>query len=360
MKILITELFPEKGHRRLLDNIVRLLKDDYDIYVAIPKNSGNNFDTANIVEMKDTYYYDKESSSRNKFNYYQYNLSRIIELNGFVKMINPDYVFIVTYTEVPLGIFSFLYKEWNKTILMNHNNIDCVLTNKIKRFLFDRFARKVKHIALCDFIADKMSQDLAISRKNIAVWPHPLYQNSIDERSIEKKYDCVGISNSNDESIIKRIIEKEKKSAYLKKNNLRVVLRSKEIEYDNGYLKVLVGSLPKEEYDSYINSTRSIFLAFPPTFQYRMSGTLMDALSNRIPVIGTNIPLVTSYYNKYKNVLRIYSDDNFVDDIKAVSEINEAMQRDFDAFLNEHSDVELQRCMINTFSALILKEDFRS
>lgn len=358
MKLLITELFPEKGHRRLLENLVRLLKDDYDVYVAIPKNSGSNLDNVKTVEMKDIYYYDKDSSVRNRLNYYQYNLSRIIELNSFIKKINPDYVFIMTYTEVPLGIFSFLYKDWDKTIVMDHNNIDRVLTSKIKRVLFNRFAKKVKHIALCDFIADKMVHDLAIRRNNIAVWPHPLYQNSVEERNIEKKYDCVGISNSNDELVIKRIVEKEKKSVYLKKHNLRVVLRSKEIEYDDGYLKVLVGHLPKDEYDSYINSTKSIFLAFPTSFQYRMSGTLMDALSNRIPVIGTDIPLVASYSSKYKNVLRVYSDDSFVEDIKAVSENNESMQSDFDAFLYDHSDDELKRRMINTFSALIMNQDF--
>lgn len=187
------------------------------------------------------------------------------------------------------------------------------------------YSRKVNHIVLEGFIGDYIIHEFNIPDKNVFLFPHPL--NSNDYSSV-KEYDCVGISNSNDDEWIKKIIDIEAEKRLFAEKKCKVVLRSTKYNYDDGWLVVFNGWLDDSKYNDYINKAKRIFLPYPKTFRYRMSGSVVDAFSNHTSVIGSDIPLFLYYSEIYGDICQI---------VKSPEELFEAVLNKPDADKNEES-----------------------
>jgi hypothetical protein len=158
-----------------------------------------------------------------------------------------------------------------------------------------------------------------------------------------KEYQCVGLSSSNDENIIESIIRKEEKENLLKQMKIKVVLKSKEFEYDNGYLKVVKGYLEKEVYSDFIDNAQSIYMPFPNRFQFRMSGTLIDALTNNKIVYGSDIPVMRQYSIKYPSICKVVNDENaFIETLLSNNDNNKKLEDEFDKFKEDHSEERIE------------------
>lgn len=352
MKLLIAELFPEKGHFRLFTNIVRLLAQSNEVTVVFPKSVHETIVGCKTILAPYDYYYSK---TKNKLHlvlqYVSYSKNVCKYIASIDKMERFDAVISVTYNEVGFAFGKKYFRDLSKVLLMSHNNLDLVLNNKIKEILFNTYAHKVKHLVQCKFIKEEFSKSFNIPQKEIGVWMHPQNRNEEGLHRSTDIFDCVGISNSNDDVIIKEIIEREHDTGYIKKHGLRVVLRSKLYEFDDGYLKVFKGFLEKDQYDYYINNAKCIFLPFPTGFKLRMSGTLVDAFSNCKPIIGTPIALFKACSEQYPAIMRIYSPDLFVEQIK---DCNKSLSGDlYQRFIEVHSDNSVLNNMTDELNNLL-------
>ncbi|WKV08000.1 hypothetical protein Q2T46_10640 [Thermoanaerobacterium sp. CMT5567-10] len=183
---------------------------------------------------------------------------------------------------------------------------------------------KVEHVVFEEFIKDCLMETHEINSEKVHVLPHQLNENILKDNY--QKYACVGLSNSNDENIISEIVKKENQEKILKKAKCKVILKSKVINFDDGFLKVL---------NNYLDD-----MPFPSTFKYRMSGTLVDAFSNNKIILCSNITLMDYYSKEYPSICKIIeSVDDFFEYVIKINklEINEQLN-EFEIFKNSHSE----------------------
>lgn len=326
-------LYSNLGQRRMDENIIRELVKIAKVYVACPAGYyEHEIEGAKYID----YDYVAKNKSKSIYTYMQ-DIKNIVHANKLRKKYKFDYYFFASFETLVFPLWMIVAPGTSeKCFLIHNNNIDRMDDRPIKKRFFSLYKGKVNHIFLAEFIRKYAIEKLNIPKDKAYLLPHPLNAN---DESFPKEYDCVGISNSNDDEWIKQIIKIENERGFFKKNNCRVVLRSKKYSFDNGWLRVINGWMKDDEYNSYINKAKCIFLPFPKSFQYRMSGSVVDAFSNYTTVIGTSIPIFFFYSNKYKNICHIANTPSeFCDIIFNHNENNMDATKEFNEFINEHSN----------------------
>lgn len=345
MKILYVNFINEVwGHKRLDENIIEYLATFADVTVISPIDWYSNLpNNVRVIQ-----YTLKSKSKKNSKKVYHYSLEIMKFASKIDKKVKFDYIFAATFHTYVQALGRFLFKNLNRIYLMHHYNTD-TLERKKSNFFFSLYVNKVNHIVFEKFIGDYLMEKYGLKKERILILPHPLYKNTIE--NISPKFACVGISNSNDENFIKEIIMIEKKQKIIKENKIHVILRSKTQTFDNGYLKVFTGYLEQKDYNYLINNTRSIFMPFPQSFKHRMSGTLMDALSNGKILLGTDVPLLKLYQKKYPHICNVVKSPNeFINEVINISDFNlNDIKHEFNLFEIDHSSKKIIKILKNTF-----------
>ncbi|MDH6373273.1 hypothetical protein M2444_005103 [Paenibacillus sp. PastF-3] len=260
------------------------------------------------------------------------------------RKIKRDCIFVSSFDTLMFSLGRFFFRKEDKIFLVHHFNTD-ELKQPIKSALFKSYMNKVEHIVFAEFIKNHLISKYKISPKRVHVIPHHMV--TINNSNTFRKFDCVGLSNSNDQDIIEEIIKLEKAEGIIKRAEKRVILKSKSTEFDNGYLKVINGFIERTQYDNYMENARSIYMPFPNSFQNRMSGTLIDALSNDKVVYGSDIPVVRYYSNKYPGICNVINNaDDFFKLIVENSQNNKS-NFTFDKFKEDHSNELIEKGMTN-------------
>lgn len=297
--ILYTEMLEDNyGNKRLDIEILKSLSEFADVTVCGPANWYPDFKSP--VTYEETQVRSCPPILKRILGRYWIPYHNIQAASKLNKKNQFDYIFFASYHPYISALLPVFFDRLDKIYVMNHNNIDYLDTSSKGRKLFHLYGKKINHIVFEEFISEYLIKKYGVDKHKVYIIPHPMNQ------MLEKypvRYDCVGISNSNDEDWVKRIIDYEKSTNIIKNKNLKVVLRSKMFSFDDGALTVIQGYLSDTEYYKYVCSSKYIFMAFPQSFRYRMSGTIVDALSNETLVIGTDIPLINSYSDKYKGVV---------------------------------------------------------
>lgn len=344
-RIILTEFNPTRGHSVLLANTCRLLSVKYDVTPVVTQDN-TRLGTNNCVQLPFCYY----KSKRNPFiDFVSFVLYTIKIISAIFKVANRkgiDTIVCITYDEVSLFLLTpFISRKFN-IYLMSHVNIDNYEKSRIKRWMFNKFKNRYSHIVQCGFLAEHLKKDYQLN--NILVWPHPL--NNLACSDTVRNVDCAGLSFSNDEEIIKSFMEAEIKNSVFKNHNLRVILKSQIYNYDDGYLTIIKGALSNKDYDDIINRAKSILMPFPLSFQYRMSGTLIDSLTNNKIVYSTPIRIIEESRKAYPNVIRVFNKESFISDLCS-NMGGESNERDFVNFLGFHCDENLSKIMCDGLKA---------
>lgn len=338
-------LYDNVGAKYLDENIIESLSKYYDVTVAYP-NGGYTRLPSNIQEYKFRYLFKNANTSYLELLIETLHLLQIaIKLD---KKLGFDYLFFASY-ETYTFCLSFLFKNRGKRVfIIENNNIDLTEQNRFKPFFYNLYTRKVNHVVLDEFIVPHLLKRYRIPKDKVFFISHPV--NELAGFENEKKYDVVGISNSNNQELISQFIEQEKKLGTVKNEKLTVILRSSREEYDNGYLKVFKGYLPHEIYDQYIKNAKIIYLPFPKSFRYRMSGSLVDAFSNNIKIIGSKIPIFLYYEKKYPHICKtIDSADKFMDALHTLNRVDKDSISEFSDFRTSHSKEKLDDTLTSIF-----------
>jgi hypothetical protein len=340
MKVLFLDFLYPKGHTKQNVSYINNLAKISDVYVYTPSRRY----TGIIKEVKiieDDHLQLKHGKLSNRLSV----LKIMIKSSILASKIKPDVIFIASYDTMVFAIGRFLFRNDNNIFLLQHFNVD-ELQNKIKLMFFNSYKNKYKHVVFEGFIKNFLEQEIKVKSNNIFILPHQLNENS-NSLSKPYKYTCVGLSFSNDENLIKEIIDVERERALFKNAKCKVVLKSQKYEFDNGYLKVIKGFIHELLYDQLINESKSIYMPFPSTFNYRMSGTLIDAFSNNKIVIASNIKLIQYFSTKYKNICRIAGSvgDFFEMVIELEKEDLTELELEFERFKKNHSNENILKAL---------------
>jgi len=344
MKVLYLDFLYPEGHIRQNTTYIRCLSQIAKVYVLCPKGRYTRLPPeVEIIEKDSLAIKDGKILAR-------LSSLKIMLLSAITaRKLKPDYIFVSSYETMMFAIGRLFFRKKDRLFLLHHSNID-ELENKVKRCFFKSYVKKPEHIVFEDFIRDYLINTYKLDACRVHVLPHQLNMNK-QENSEDNIYSCVGLSNSNDEEIISKIIDIEKKQEIFLKSKCKVVLRSKLTEFDNGYLTVIKGFLNEDVYNHYINNSRCIYMPFPKSFRNRMSGTLVDALSNNKIVFGSNIPLMQHYASKYPSICKIVnSADDLFEHILSIKTIVEDKQiDDFVQFKAAHSEDKIKDVLKNIF-----------
>lgn len=341
--ILYLDFMYYTGHVRSNKNFIKALGKFANVNALVQKNyfdeyreELNGVETITLIEKNNLNLSNGQLLNRLS------SLKIMLKSAVLAKKIRPDYIFVSSFDTIVFRFGRLLFGDTENMYLLHTINID-ELANFIKSKLFNTYKNKVNHVVFEQYMKDYLINRIGIESNRVFVLPHPLNENSKIFNSKELEYACVGLSNSNDEDLITKLIELEKEKKVFKNNCKKVILKSKEKEFDNGYLKVFKGFLDINTYDTYINKSECVLVPFPKDFYYRMSGTLVDAFSNNKVVMGNNIPIIQTYAKKYPDICKIYTSESDLVNQISLSRTADKNEFQFEKFKIEHSNEMIVR-----------------
>lgn len=340
MKILIADTIFPKGHQRLNEKLISFLAEKNEViiinnrgYYTYSKNKRSNIRECKLPLLA------------NSNNFYLNSIKQLI--NSFILIvrcwfIKYDIVVFLTFDTVVFSVLRIGYIN-KKVYAIHHNNTDHLM-NKLKMSIFKTYMNKINHIVFLPFIKEFLIKSGVFEHK-ISVLKHPItiIPNTIFSVLNRNRILLTGLGHANDESYIQDFIKYEETTHILESNDIFVVLRSQIIEYDNGRsIKVIKGYLQREVYDTYYKDSDGILIFYPPFFQNRFSGVLLDSLANRKKVLGPDIPVIRHYSKLYPNCCNVFQD---IEDLFAqVIEKNFIIpEESFKKFQKDYSDEVIKR-----------------
>lgn len=326
------------GHRRQNQSIVRVLSELGDLSIVFPEGWISNIpDGVKTYTFEPKKYHIKENAAQILKSLECMNYARKLD-----KEDNFDCIIFASYNVYAMGVVRLLFKNADKRVyIIHHNIIDQLEVSSVKRIIFNCFKNSTNHILIERFIAEQFAKATTISVDRIFYFSHQL--NKI-EYALNEDIDYLGISNSNDENWVKKMVEDEIENEWLKKEKIRMILRSTETVFDDGFLTVITGRLSDSEYYDYVLRSKVILVPFPKDFRYRVSGSVVDAFSNRKRVIGSDIPVIKEYSKLYPRICKSgISAQDLLKDHKNHENNKVKESKEFSEFIRSHSfDVMLE------------------
>ena len=339
IKCLFADSTFQKGHKGFNAGILKALSSLSDVDLYVLDYSG---------------YYKKDCFS-NKIKWIDYIgkngfdsrlLGRLesIRVLNFVKRENKkhnfDYIIMASYDIVSLFFSGYCLKN---TYLINHNNID-QLKNRAKRRMFKTISKHFSHVVLEGFIDAYLKNNFRNIKTHLVHHPLPACKKNNDCKCV---YDCVALSNNNDETIIDRLIEFDKNNI-LKEKNLRIVIKSHRRNYKSDNLYVIKGFLDDACYGEFLSSSKYVYLPYPKSYMYRTSAVFLEAIVNKKKIISSDILLASYYKQLYPNL--VYVCEKADDLLELLSKRGDDDYKD-DAsdFIKNRSDLQIAKELLSLF-----------
>ena len=327
MKILIADFLFVDAHKEM----------NKDFIYAISK-----FSQTDVISLNG--YYDDQ---KEEFNTYNINIIDIevvrktgpigarcfslnlMRLTGKIARNKYDAVLCLGFETT---LFGLGYSSFNRIplFIFHHKNID-ELTNKLKRIAFSCYKNRVFHVVFEEFFRDRLVRGIGISADKVFVIPHPVKPTRIVPT--DKKYDCIGLCNSNEEGFILEAIDRD---GDFQKYGLHILLRSKSLEKKEGAVEVIKGFLSKDVYDELMAAGKTVFVPLPDTYIYRLSGSIYDALARGKLVYTTSTYYAQEYEKRYPGTCKYI--ESVTQLIKMLHEQEDIYSNSsFQMFIEEHS-----------------------
>lgn len=347
MKLLFFDsLFP-RGHININSNYIKLLQPNIEVFICARKGWLDYNEELKYVDAN--WFYPSEE----KCSIFIYRLRvffNCIKLRRIIKEVKPDIVYVASYDIVSFFLaFPFLYCYRNKIVLQEHNNVD-QLDSRVKSFLYSFYKNKLNHFVLEEYIKERLIQ-LNVKGHLIYVVPHPLPKAA--DFGQDKERLIVGLSNSNDESVVSKLFKEYKNTSFLKDLKYKLVIKAKKLSYNDEYLKIFNGWITKEEYIKYSKNSSFYIIPFSTKdYAYRVSAVLLEAISNGKFVLASNFLLAKFYAKKYPGICHIFNEPSEIPSlIKSVNRKQYFESRRL--FIADHSDESITKAFIASIKSIL-------
>ena len=341
MRISILDSIFPVGHKQLNNKLVSLFpKINMDILVANNKNffdeevlSNAVFKDFNLIGHHKKYYLNIIFQIFNYINIWLRTLDR-----------KDDIKFFLTFENVSFAFARILFFN-SKNVLFHHNNTD-LLSIKYVLFFFKTYMNSVHHVVFADFIKNRLLE-IGVRENRIFVLTHPLPNNKITFKEDEIKNLFVGLGYASDHKLFNEIIEFENKFGILKKNKIKLVLRSSYLDYEGENITFFNEHLSEEGYTNLMCSASGVLILYPVDYKYRYSGGILDALRCNKMVIGAEIPIVLHFKKLYPDLCYSFNsiEDFFSVIVKAKSAKHNSFS--FNEFWKKHDDLKVRQDLEN-------------
>ena len=334
MNVLLIDYRSPQGHEPYLRiQIKSLLEQGFNVKCVLKEGYGNIEEISedlSLFYIPSALYIDGKGLKK--------RLSYIIILRYIKKRIDErkwDAIILTSYEVLSLS----LYRPFNKVMIINHNNINDVENNFIKRTCFKLLPKNYKHIVFNSYIADKVEE---MTNIRPIIIPHglPKVKFNVSESILEKLH-CKRKTflfspskNSTEASLLEQFCNSVQFNNYLEEKGLTLIVRRK-IKVEDRFIKnyhVIERYLSDDEYYTLMTNSLACIICYGDSFKYRVSGTLFECMSLNIPaLVSTNESLVV--YQKHARYNMFFSS---VSDI--ILELNKLVS--LDLFYNSLGDIK--------------------
>ncbi len=301
MKIAILDFTMPKTHRRFNLCNFEVLSQISDLYIV---NSAHYYDS--LDSQKNVYLMDTDIAEYSKKHMVEnrgmlssivgrmviiHNIRENLKLFKKFKDVRFDYILIMGYEVMTFAVFRFCLPKNIPIYIFQHQQIN-ELENRIKNFLFSTYKNKVHHIVLEEIFRDYLVQKIKV--KYVYVVHHFNGEREAPIPRYSNKF-ILGISSTNDEGWIKKMIEEEEKKGFLINSKLKMRLRSHIYTFKDSNLVVDNQYFSDAEYDKYFERAAAVVSLPSETFYNRLSGQVLDAILAGKIVISLATPLIREY-----------------------------------------------------------------
>lgn len=253
-----------------------------------------------------------------------YNFKNTLEV---IKDYSFGKIVVLGYDPV---MFYFMYKKLlllGKVYIVEHHQLDEVNQSNWKIRMWNSYKNEVNHILLDESIVVPVSENYDISKEKIHVFPWPYISDNYSQKRNKDKVKVLGISNSNDVKQLSDLVDYERKTGILEQNNIELIIRKMEGINTTGLKSIIEieGYLSNDEYNHLYKECDIVLMPFPLNFEFRCSGTLIDALSAGKRVISSEILESKVYENLFPEICKTYKNVKMICD-----KVNELKETDLE------------------------------
>ncbi len=301
MRIAVIQMLYSKGHRRLDQEYVSILSEQNNLIIV---DDGKHFTDEFCKKYKiDRIKVHPLMTRRCEL------IKRILHyINLFVVLLilkfkrkDFDAILFLNVHNALYFIYKILPKK--KIILFHHQDIDDMISypKYYKRFV--KVKNNFYHICLADFIKEGLCEKTGVAEEMVFTVYQPLVFTPKEINISDKENLLIGIGNSNDEKIVKELIELDKNNKVKFPNH--IIMRSSSEEYQGTNLTVISGFLSREAYESLYNRARASIVTYPTKYKLRYSGIIDDSLAKGLIVYANENPCSLYFASKYPTNVQV-------------------------------------------------------
>lgn len=337
MKISIIDTVFPIGHKELNNKLISLFPQK-NIDLLVTNNRG--FFDKNKVE--NVIFQNFKLLGQHK----KYSFNIIFQIFNYINIWfglfnrKDDIKFFFTFENISFAFARFLFLN-SRNVLFHHNNTD-YLTNKYVNFFFKTYMNSVQHIVFAEFIKERLIE-IGVKENRIFVLTYPVPKDKyiINNEVINNVF--IGLGYASDENLFKKIIEFEDKYKVLKRNSIKLILRSNSLEYKSENITFFRGHLSTEEYQNLNSKATGVLFLYPQKYKHRYSAGIIDALRYKKIIIGSNIPIVLHFKKLYPNLCYSF---NTIEELFLIIIKSKNLDYDsnnYESFMKNHNDLKVQQ-----------------
>lgn len=337
-KILIVDPLSYKGHANYDYGIIRIISSIFDYGIIINSSVAEFIKGKGISDNTFERVYPDEwslallSKRMHKLFYhiaYRYYYLRLLLITLLVAK-KYDYILFLRVDPFIFSIFSYFFG--NNCYVVDHG-AGSIESDKLYRFAWRITNSKVKIIVLENFIQEMVNKTL--KKHSVYVVKHPLPAlPSINEKGnvhIRGLYTTIfAPSGSNDEKFVQSLLSSKIPS------DVKIVIKSAKTSFSSLNLMVYSHFLTIGEYNDFFRESDIILLPYEPSYNYRISAVLFEALTmNKVVFILSNNTL-----KYYKDVFgdSVVVFDSLEDMFSKIQHIDRAISLNNKKLLKDYSD----------------------
>ena len=232
-----------------------------------------------------------------------------------------------------------------KVMFIDHE-IGSTVNSKIKLWFFTGINKDYTFLAFEDYIKDYL-KDVVKLQNPISVVRHPLPKlDKLDEvhtdaieKSDKKNLILYAPANSNNEDFIRFLFEHRDELS----SDIRIVIKSKLIAYEDEKLKIFNENISDDEYKRQMRKCDAVLINYGQNYNFRTSGVFFEAVAYRKPIVLCVNNTMRYYSETYPEI--VFPFENAEDFMNRQNIIREGIKlvhkSVFDKIIKDYSDNEI-------------------
>lgn len=328
------------GHIPMNKPFMEIFSKKYEVHTLCFENWYEGIST----EIKQHYYKDIKPCKIRKLTRTFSSIHILKEIRKLDKNIGFDIIIMSTFSYWVTPLWPFFFSDRKKLWIIHHDDLD--LSRRYPyRLLFELFVKRYIHLTLDPMIRKEMQEWYPKISGRIFELINPYRRKVSHETTLwedyKDKFLCVSIGQGANDVFFDKIIAIERNKKILESNKVYLYFKSRKKIYQGKNIVVNPQYLTDEEYTGLINRASVVFICYEKSYNLRLSGQLLDGLSNYRYVIGNDIPIVRAFHERYPNICKIISSpEEFLEQLIILKQ-SQCDKNQFTCFFKNHSDQKI-------------------